>query len=299
MQKIIPHLWFDKEAKEAAHFYASVFPNSKVTSETVLTGTPSGDCDVLEFEIMGTTFQSISAGPYFKLNPSISIMVNFDPSQNPNAAKLLDEVWAKLSEGGKALMPLDAYPFSKRYGWIEDKFGMTWQLILTNPEGEERPVIIPSLMFANAAYGKAKEASDFYLSVFNDAKRGAIAYYPANMPPHREETVMFTDFKLEGQWLAAMDAPGEHAFAFNEAFSFIVSCDTQDEIDYYWGKLSAVPESEMCGWCKDKFGVSWQIVPSMMDKVMRSGDQDKIDRLTKAFLQMKKFDIATLEKASE
>ncbi|MGH7457348.1 MAG: VOC family protein, partial [bacterium] len=160
MQKIIPHLWFDKEAKEAAEFYTSVFPDSKVTNLTTLHDTPSGDCDIVSFELWRYSFMAISAGPLFKFNPSISFMVNFDPSQDKDAKSRIDAVWTKLSEGGKVLMPLDKYPFSERYGWVEDKYGLSWQLILTNPEGEERPIIIPSLMFVGNVCGKAEEASD-------------------------------------------------------------------------------------------------------------------------------------------
>lgn len=299
MQKITPHLWFDKEAVEAAAFYADVFPNSKVTNTRKITNTPSGDCDIVSFTVMGLDFQAISAGPYFKLNPSISFMVNFDPSKNSEARAQIDEIWAKLSEGGKALMELGEYPFSKWYGWVQDKYGVSWQLILTDPEGEERPAIIPSLLFVGDVCGKAEEASDFYLSVFKNAKRGIIARYPSGMEPDKEGTIMFTDFTLEGQWFIAMDSAHTHEFFFNEAVSLIVNCDTQEEIDYYWEKLSAVPESEQCGWLKDKYGVSWQIVPAGMDALMASGDQEKIDRVTQAFLKMKKFNIAELEQAAE
>ena len=297
MQKIHSHLWFDKEAVEAANFYVSVFPHSKITSTRVITGTPSGDCDIVTFDIAGTTVQAISAGPYFKINPSISFMVNFDPAQDAEAASRIDEVWNKLSDGGKVLMPLDAYPFSKRYGWVEDKYGVSWQLILTNPEGEVRPFVIPSLLFTGNVYGKAEEATDFYLSVFKNSKRGTLAKYPTDQGPNKEGTIMFTDVLLEGSWFSAMDGGGEHQFSFNEGVSFVVTCDSQDEIDYYWEKLSAVPEAEQCGWLKDKYGVSWQIVQSVMDTMMASGDALAINRVTQAFLRMKKFDIATLEQA--
>jgi predicted 3-demethylubiquinone-9 3-methyltransferase (glyoxalase superfamily) len=299
MQKIVPHLWFDKEAKEAAQFYTSVFAkNSKITNTAVITGTPSGDCDIINFELWGYGFQSISAGPYFKMNPSISFMVNFDPSQDVNAKERIDEIWGQLIEGGKILMPIDTYPFSERYGWVEDKYGVSWQLIFTKPEGEERPLIIPSFLFTGDVCGKAEEASDFYLSIFNDSKRGAMARYTAGQEPDKEGTVMFTDFKLSNQWFVAMDSAHKHDFSFNEGVSLIVNCDTQDEIDDYWEKLSAVPEAEQCGWLKDKYGVSWQIVPRQLGKLMNSGDQVKIDRITQAFLKMKKFDIETLEKAA-
>lgn len=296
MQKIIPHLWFNTEAKEATAFYASLFPESAVTSVSTISGTPSGDCDIVSFTLWGMSFMAISAGPYFKINPSISLMVNFDPSQDPDARQRIDEVWAKLVEGGNALMPLDRYPFSERYGWIQDKYGLTWQLILTNPEGEKRPHIIPALLFTQAAYGKTEEATNFYLSIFKNAHRGTIARYPAGAEPNTEGTVMFTDFTLENSWFAAMDGGGAHEFTFNEAVSFIVRCDTQEEIDYYWEKLSAHPESEQCGWLKDKYGVSWQVTPTAMDEMMANGSSEQKVRVTQAFLKMKKFDLAELQR---
>jgi predicted 3-demethylubiquinone-9 3-methyltransferase (glyoxalase superfamily) len=303
MKKIVPHLWFDKEAKEAAAFYASVFPDSKVTSATTLAGTPGQDTDIVSFELWGQTFMAISAGPLFKFNPSISFIVNFDPllfgdaSKKKEAQEKLDEIWNKLSDGGKALMPLDKYPFSERYGWIQDKYGLSWQLMLTDPAGDPRPSIIPALMFVNEKCGKAEEAINFYLSVFKDSKQGAMMKYPSTTEAGKEATVMFADFKLLDTWLAAMDGAGKHDFDFNEAVSIIVHCDDQAEIDYYWEKLSAVPESEQCGWLKDKFGVSWQIVPMAMNDMMETKDKAALDRVTKAFLQMKKFDVAELQKA--
>lgn len=196
-------------------------------------------------------------------------------------------------------MPLDKYPFSERYGWIEDKYGLSWQLILTDPEGDPRPLIVPSLLFVNDVSGKAEEAMNFYMSVFKNSKQGLIARYPKGMEPDKEGTLMFADFMLENQWFAAMDSAHEHNFSFNEAISFMVSCDTQKEIDGYWEKLSAVPEAEQCGWLKDKYGLSWQIVPTAMDEMMQDKDEQKIARVTEAFLKMKKFDLAELKKAYE
>jgi predicted 3-demethylubiquinone-9 3-methyltransferase (glyoxalase superfamily) len=297
-QKISPHLWFDKEAKEAAEFYCTVFPDSKITNITTLHhDTPSGDVDVVSFELWGQTFMAISAGPMFKFNPSVSFFVNFDPSREENAREKLDAMWEKLSEGGAALMPLDKYPFSERYGWIADKYGVSWQLILTDPEGDPRPPIVPSLLFVNEVAGQAEAAMNFYLSVFKSSKQGLMARYPQGMEPDKEGTLMFADFMLENQWFAAMDSAHEHQFNFNEAISLMVYCDTQAEIDDYWQQLSAVPEAEQCGWLKDKYGVSWLIVPTVMDEMMAKGTAKQIDRLTQAFLPMKKLVIAELEKA--
>jgi predicted 3-demethylubiquinone-9 3-methyltransferase (glyoxalase superfamily) len=296
-QKIVPHLWFNKEAQEAVEFYINIFPNSSINNTIYLDGTPSGDTIIISFEIAGFSFMAINGGPYFQFNPSISFIVNFDPSRDYHAKENLDELWKKLSQGGKILMPLQEYPFSKHYGWIEDKFGVSWQLILTNPNGEERPFIVPSLMFVQDVYGKAEEASNFYLTVFNRSKRGQVARYPAGMEPDKEGTLMFTDFMLEEQWFSAMDSAQPHNYQFNEAISLLVKCDSQEEIDYYWDKLSYDSKAEQCGWLKDRYGISWQIWPNIIEEMMNNATKEQMDRFTKIFLQMKKFNINKLKEA--
>jgi predicted 3-demethylubiquinone-9 3-methyltransferase (glyoxalase superfamily) len=300
MQKITPHLWYDSQAKEAAEFYVAAFGNgSKVTDVNTIHDTPTGDCDIVAFELAGHAFMAISAGPYFKFNPSVSFLLNFDPSKDPQAREHLDALWAKLSDGGSALMPLQEYPFSKHYGWVQDKYGLSWQLMLTDPQGEDRPFITPLIMFVGDKAGRAEEAIDFWLSVFRDSKRGETARYGAGAEPDREGTIMFADFMLENQWFAAMDSAHAHAFDFNEAVSFMVSCEDQGEIDYYWERLSAVPESEQCGWLKDRFGLSWQIVPANLQQMLGQGSAEQQARLTQAFLKMKKFDLAKLDEVYE
>jgi predicted 3-demethylubiquinone-9 3-methyltransferase (glyoxalase superfamily) len=296
--KILPHLWFDSQAKEAAEFYSAVFPGSKVDSVRTLRGTPSGRVDVVSFHIADQSFMAISAGPLFKINPSISFFVNFDPSRDPRAREGLDAAWKRLTQGGLVRMPLQEYPFSKRYGWVEDRYGVNWQLILTDPAGEPRPFIVPSLMFVGKNAGRAEEAIDFYVSLFKGT-RGATARYGKGTGPDKAGTLMFADFNIEGQWLAAMDSAHPHDFQFNEAVSIMVRCKDQEEIDRLWSKMSAVPSAEQCGWLKDKFGVSWQIVPAELGEMMGKGTQEQVDRVTQAFLPMKKFDIATLRKAYE
>ena len=194
-------------------------------------------------------------------------------------------------------MEKQEYPFSKQYGWVEDRFGVNWQLILTDPAGEPRPKIMPSLSFTKDSYGKAEEAALFYVSVFKNAKVATVAKYPAGMPGGTEGTVMFEDFTLEDQWFTAMDAFGEHEFFFNEAVSFSVETADQTETDYFFEKLSAVKESEQCGWLKDKFGVSWQIVPRRMGELLSSPDEERSKKALSAMLTMKKIDIAALEAA--
>jgi predicted 3-demethylubiquinone-9 3-methyltransferase (glyoxalase superfamily) len=293
MQKIVPHLWFDREAREAADFYASVFPDSRVTSSTVLKNTPSGDCDVVAFDLMGYSFLSISAGPLFTFNPSVSFFV-LCPTREE-----VDRLWARLSDGGKALMELGEYPFSKRYGWTADKYGVTWQVSLDDGHYAFRHRITPTLMFVGAVAGRAEEAMRFYAGILPDSKVGDIARYPAGMEPDREGTVMHGSVTLAGQEFFAMDSAQKHDFAFNEAISLIVNCDSQDEIDRYWSALSAAPEAEQCGWLKDKFGLSWQITPGDLEEMLRSSSEAQVDRVTQAFLPMKKLDIETLRRAYE
>jgi predicted 3-demethylubiquinone-9 3-methyltransferase (glyoxalase superfamily) len=296
-QRITPNLWFDGNAKEAVDFYVSVFPDSKVTStvnypKSAEEGLADFQLDMagkvltVEFELGGLGFTAINAGPEFKFNPSVSFMVNFDPSRDEQAQEHLDALWSKLIDGGEALMPLDTYPFSKRYGWVKDKYGLTWQLILTNPEGESRPFIVPSLMFVGQNTGHAEEAINYYVSVFKDSKPGTLARYAEDTGPAKAGSLMYGDFMLVGQWLAAMDSGTEHDFNFNEAVSLAVTCKDQAEIDYFWGKLSTVPASEQCGWCKDKYGLSWQIVPENMEELMK-----KPNAFAK-MMQMKKLVIA-------
>ena len=296
-QKITPHLWFDKEAKEAAAFHVAAFGgDSAVTGVTTIADTPSGEVDIVQFKLLGYEFMSISAGPFFRINPAVSFFVHFDPSRRADAGEALETLWGKLAAAGTVLMPLDSYPFSERYGWVQDKYGVSWQLILTNPAGEPRPEIVPSLLFTGAVCGRAEEALKFYTSVFKETRQGRIARYGPGQAPDREGTVMFEEFMLAGQWFAAMDSARPHDFSFSEAVSLVVHCDTQEEIDYYWERLSAVPQAEQCGWLKDKFGLSWQIVPAKMGELM-GGTPEQRTRVTQAFLKMKKFDLAALEAA--
>jgi predicted 3-demethylubiquinone-9 3-methyltransferase (glyoxalase superfamily) len=279
-QKITPNLWFNGNAQEAVEFYVSAFPDSKIVATLNYPNSAeegladfqldmAGKVLTVDFQLGTQRFTAINAGPEFAFNPSVSFMLNFDPSKDEQAREHLDELWSKLIEGGEVLMPLDEYPYSKRYGWVKDKYGLTWQLTLTDPAGEPRPFIIPSLMFGEKVVNKAEEAITFYTSVFTDAKQGIMARYAEDTGPAKKGSLMFADFMLAGQWFAAMDSGVKQDFTFNESVSFVVLCKDQAEIDYFWEKLSTVPESEQCGWCKDKYGVSWQIVPESMEELIK------------------------------
>ena len=292
MSRITPHLWFDRQAREAAELYVSVLPDSRMRHVTTLRNTPSGDADLVSFDLAGLPFMAISAGPLFTFNPSISFLIACRTTAD------VDRLWAPLAEGGQALMPLDAYPFSARYGWTTDRYGLSWQIMFMG----DRPIrqtITPTLMFTQDVAGQAEAAMTLYTSVFRNSHVDHVDRYGAGEGPDRPGTVRHAGFSLDGTWFAAMDSAGRHAFTFNEAISLLVSCDTQDEIDHYWSRLSAVPQAEQCGWLKDRFGVSWQVAPSMMGEMLQHGTKEQIARVTAAFLKMKKFDLAALKAAYE
>lgn len=237
-QKITYCLWFNKQAEQAVNFYTTVFKNTKITNIAYNpTDTPSGKTGTLltaSFELEGQEFMVLNGGPEFTLNPSISFMVHCDTADE------VDLLWGKLSETGKVRMPLDQYPFSDRYGWIEDQYGVSWQLILPKDKAPQK--VMPSLMFVNEVCGKAEEAIQHYTSIFpperdsragRDTKTGTIARYPAGMDSEKEGNIMYADFMLESQWFATMDSGQKHQFHFDEAISFMIHCETQDEIDHY------------------------------------------------------------------
>ncbi|MDN5285528.1 MAG: hypothetical protein JWR38_1802 [Mucilaginibacter sp.] len=299
MLPIKPHIWFGQDkAREAAEFYASLMPDSALNYVSHFPMPGGGECEIVEFTVAGQPFLGISA-PHegLKINPSISFMINFDPSRDPDAAKHIDEVWRKLSENGKVLMALDRYPFSERYGWLSDQYGLSWQLILTNPAGEQRPVIVPSLLFTEPMAGKADEAIEFYCSIFKDSKRGTTAPRPEDMGPDKAGTLMYADYYLDQTWLAAMDSAHQHGFRFNDAVSLLITCETQEEIDYYWSALTADGEPGQCGWLKDKYGVSWQVASTVMFEALKNGSPEQIARVTQIFMTMQKVDVAALKKA--
>jgi predicted 3-demethylubiquinone-9 3-methyltransferase (glyoxalase superfamily) len=299
-QKITPNLWFADKAEEAAEFYVSIFDNATLgtinrygAASAEVAERPAGSVLTVDFELDGQEFTALNGGPAFTFNPGISFIVNCSAENEVN------ELWEQLSVGGEVLMPLDAYPFSDRYGWIQDRYGISWQLILADPDGEWRPKFTPSMMFVGDNCGNAEAAMDFYTTIFSDTTIGQVARYGPDQDPDEEGTIMYADFKLEGEWLAAMDSAQAHDFSFNEAISFIVHCEDQVEVDEYWEKLSAVPEAEQCGWLKDKYGVSWQIVPTRLYELLQSGDADQSRRVAEAMLQMEKIDIEALEQAAE
>jgi predicted 3-demethylubiquinone-9 3-methyltransferase (glyoxalase superfamily) len=292
MQKIVPHLWFDAEAIEAAKFYTSIFDASRVASTSKMEGTPSGTVEMATIVLSGQEFALLSAGPLFKFTPALSFLVACDTEEETS------RLWEALREKGGELMPLGEYPFSEKYGWLMDRFGLSWQIMYSGGKKSPRK-ITPSLLFAGKQRGRAEEAMRFYASIFGRASVDGVHRYGPGEAPNREGEMKFGAFTLEGQGFSAMDGACDPGFSFNEAVSLMVFCENQDEIDHYWDELSARPEAEQCGWLKDRYGLSWQIVPRVLGEMMGDKDPAKTKRAQEAFLAMKKFDIAKLERAFE
>jgi len=291
MQKITPCLWFDDNAEEAVDFYTSVFKDAKIEDiaqygedASKASGRPKGSVMTITFQLHGQEFMALNGGPIFKFTPAISFFVYC------NTEKEINELFAKLSESGQVLMALDKYPFSERYAFISDKFGLSWQLILADSAQK----IVPCLLFVGKDLGKAEAAVQFYKTVFRHAGVHQMSHYGKG-ENGKEGTVMHSSFSLDGQKFTAMDGTGSHMFAFNESVSFMVNCREQDEVDYYWEELSKSGMEVQCGWLKDKFGISWQIVPTALGEMMK--DAKKSEMVMTALLQMKKLDIRKLKQA--
>jgi len=272
---INPFLWFDDQARAAADFYVATFPDAKL-----LGGSPM----VVSVEVGGLKLSLVNGGPQFKIDPSISFFYNCDSEAE------IDRLWNALSREGTVLMPLDAYPFARRYGWLADRFGVNWQLIL--PSAPPRQKAFPSLMFTREVCGRAEEALRFYTSVFKDSSVGTLSRYGAGQAPDREGTLNYGEFSLGG--------PNRHSANASEGISLYVRCENQGEIDYFGRRLSEGGSESQCGWLKDRFGVSWQVVPRVLEELMadpRSGsstDPARSKRVVEAFMKMRKFDIETL-----
>lgn len=278
-QRIVPNVWCNRNAEEAGAFYARVFrPATSTVGARYPDDAPDwqgefrGEALTVDVVIDGFLITLVNAADEFAPNPAISFLVNVDPlrygGDEREARADFDRMWDALVDGGEVLMERDAYPFSARYGWVQDRYGVSWQLILTNPEGEPRPFVIPQLMFCGPAQNRGREAVEWYRSLFEGSRLGLVAEYPEQTGPASAGSVMFGEFQLADQWFAFMDSAVEQPFTFVPGVSLEVRCDDQAEIDRLWGALSAVPEAEQCGWLADRYGVSWQIVPANLAELM-------------------------------
>lgn len=273
--KIHPCIWSNNNAKETAEYYSSVFPNTKITDENPV---------VVMIEIEGQKFMLLNGGDMFKPNPSISFMGVFKNEEDVEA------LWNKLAKDSKVLMELNEYPFSKKYGWLEDKYGVSWQLY-TGYDGGAKEKYVPTLMFNGSNNGKAKEAIEFYTKTFPNSKVQGIMEYPEG-GDDTPGNVQHAQFDIDGYTLMCMDSSYDHQFNFTEGVSLVVNCKDQQEIDKYWSEMIADGGAEsQCGWLKDKYGVSWQIIPENIGALIKTPEAQQ------ALMKMKKIVIADLENA--
>lgn len=292
--QITPCLWFDNQAEEATGFYTSLFKNSKIENISrygnegfEVHGQKEGTVLTIEFQLNGQSFTALNGGPYFKFNPSISFYVVCDTE------KEVDFLWESLSESGTIMMAPDKYEWSDKYGWLNDRFGLSWQISLGKMEDTGQK-LSPLLMFIGMKHQLAEDAVYYYTSLFPDSQVKHILRYVEG-ENDTAGSVKHAQFTLHNQTFMIMGSSFPHQFDFNEALSFQVFCDTQDEIDHYWNKLTEDGSEGQCGWLKDKYGVSWQIVPSILGKLM--SNPEKAGSVMQAFLKMKKFDIQKLIEA--
>lgn len=280
-EKITPCLWFNGQAKEAAALYCSVFANARITEQSPF---------VTGIDASGQSITLLDGGPKYKPNPSISFYYICEKPED------IDRIWNAFSKGGQVMMHLEKYSWSEKYGWITDKYGISWQLALgkISDLGQR---ITPCLMFTGKQYGRAEDAITFYTSIFEGSKVEGILRYGSNELPDKEGKVKHAQIVIHDQKFMLMESAQQHDFTFSEGVSLTIHCETQEEIDYYWQKLTERGGAEsMCGWLKDKFGVSWQVIPTILSKIM--SDPAKAGKAAQAFMSMRKLNIEQIVQAS-
>jgi predicted 3-demethylubiquinone-9 3-methyltransferase (glyoxalase superfamily) len=291
MQNIQSCLWFENNAEDAVSFYSSVFKNSKTDkiayygkNTAEVSGKEAGTVLTIDFILENLSLIAMNGGPQagIKFSPAVSFFVYCD-----NVTEL-DEYWRRLRTGGDLLMELKNYPWSERYGWCKDRFGISWQLMLVKDSNISHK-IAPAFLFTNDLYGKGEEAINFYTSIIPNSRVEYINRDSEN------GSVSYAEFILNEQKFVLMESGDPaHTLSVTPAISFVLNCDTQEEIDTYWNKLSFGGNPGQCGWLDDKFGVAWQVVPTKL-AMWVSGDPKKADNVMEALLKMHKLDIQELE----
>lgn len=299
MQKITPFYWFDSNAEEAANFYTSIFPNSKINGLShynkafeEVSGKPAGSVSVVDFNLNGQQFLALNGGSYYKLTPAVSMFVQVDTEEDAEA------IWNKLAEGAFVMMEFQQYPFAKKFGWLADKFGVSWQIIACGIPMH----ISQCMMFTQGNVGKAEEAAKYYVDVFSKApgtgwsnsKIEDLARY-AEGEGDVVGYIKHGALTLAGETFKIMESSGPHKFGFSQATSFTVNVDTQEEVDYFYDTFAKDGEAQPCGWVLDKYGMAWQITPTILPKLTMGADEAKADKAAKAMFGMTKIIIKDLE----
>ena len=284
MRKITPFLWFNTEAEEAAKLYTSLFPGASIGNIRRYGDAgpgPKGQVMTLTFTLPGLEVMALNGGPEFAFTPAASFFVSCATE------KEVDALWKELSAGGNVFMELQKYPFSPKFGWASDRYGLSWQLNL----GARETRVTPFLTFVGRQYGKVEEALKYWSSLFKGSKVEQVERNGA--------AVMHARFSLGDQQFMAMESDAAHAWSFNEAFSLFVDCKTQEEVDELWEKLTDGGKESMCGWLQDRYGVSWQIVPSVLSQLLGDKNPARSQAAMLAMLKMRKLDIKALQAAAD
>jgi predicted 3-demethylubiquinone-9 3-methyltransferase (glyoxalase superfamily) len=295
MKRIIPFFWFENQAEEAARFYAGLFKSSSVGSITrysksasEASGIPEGTVMSAEFKLCGQDFVALNGGPHLKFSPAVSMTVFCETEAE------IDSLWSALTAGGQVLMGLGKYPFSEKFGFLQDRYGVSWQLNLVR----QKQRIVPSLLFVESSMGQAEAAMKTYAELFKDARVLMAQHYgEGEVAP--KGALKYGHFSLGGYEFIAMDGAGKHDFTFTGGISFMIECEGQAELDHFWNAFAKGGQELPCGWIVDRFGITWQVVPSNLQDLIGGSDPVKAERAMGAMMQMKKLDIRTLERARD
>ena len=278
-------LWFNQTAKNAVNFYKNTFGDLEIEHTEYYTKAGSeihqqseGTVMTISFKLWNQDFIALNGNSMFKHSPSFSNFVYVKSTAD------LDKIWNQLTVDGTIRMPLNEYPWSKKYGWVADQYGVEWQLMLS--EGENK--IVPAILFVDSLYGKGQQALDFYLKSFPVSKLIAKEI--------TDEHILFSQFKLYNQEFILMEGAGAHGHVFSESYSIVLNCETQAEIDQFWTQLTMNGgQKGPCGWLKDSFGISWQVVPKDLSLWLKEAPQNKKEKLLAKLMDMEKLNIAELK----
>ena len=282
-KKIIPQLWFSNNALEAAELYVSIFENSSLLDTSPIQDESSGQEKYVKFILDGLQLEAFSAGSYFNFNTASSLLVHCESDDE------LEYLWHKLKEDGRIHKDLCLDKNDLMYGCLQDKFGLVWRFIKTKENIRQK--ITPCLLFS----GDTQKALIYYEDIFENS---IIKFLDKNQDNH----LIYADFKIDDLELVCIDVEAEENPGFAEAFTFVIKCENQIDVNYYWKRLSYESGAEEFGWLKDKFGLSWHIVPKSLDQKLMLGFLQQREAVIIKTLEMKKIiikDINTVYKESK
>lgn len=285
---IMPAFWCTGTMAEQARAYAALFPGATIDGQDPGAWAPGAPGATLALD--GCAVQLIDGGPMYAPTPAISLFV-----QRPDEGGVR-ALWDGLAEGGAVLMPLDAWPWARLFGWVQDRWGVTWQVNL-GPLDEVGQAVLPYLTFAGPAAGRVRAALDLYARAFPDLRVDGIHDHDGS-GPDPAGTVMHAQVRLRGGTMMLSESAQGHDWGFTPGTSLSVACEDQAQVDRLWDLFLEGGKPQRCGWLTDAFGVSWQIVPQVLADIMARGTPDQKARAVAAFLPMEKLDGPTLAAAA-